>query len=64
MFQAVFDEIDSHQRAISFLTFFEEEIYSEAVVDPGKASFYLPSLPTISPFVFILGRSALRYCSG
>jgi len=59
--QVVFDEIDSHKSAISFLTFFEEAIQATQVVEPSKASFNFPPLTAVALLVFILRRSSRRH---
>jgi hypothetical protein len=58
----VFDEIDSHKSAISFLTFFKETIQAITVVDPGKASFDFPALATVTVLVLVFGRSSCGCC--
>jgi len=49
----VFDEIDSHKSAITSLTLFQKTIQAVAVVEPRKASFNFPPLPTVPYLVFI-----------
>ncbi len=51
----MFDEKDSHESAIGFLTFFQEAIQATVVVEPGKTSFDFPPLTTVPFFVLIFG---------
>ena len=49
----MFDEKDSHESAIRFLTFFQEAIEPTVVVEPSKASLDFPPLTTVPSFVLI-----------
>lgn len=53
----MFDEIDSHKGAISFLTFFKKTIQAITVVEPSKVPFDFPTLPAVTLLVFIFRRS-------
>ena len=53
----MFDEKDSDESAIRFLTFFQETIQAPVVVEPGKTSFDFPPLTTVPFFVLIFGGS-------
>lgn len=51
------DEIDSHKRAISFLTRFEKTVPAITGVKPSEVSFDFPTLPTVTSLALLFRRS-------